>query len=466
MRTTPRTSRLRRAATVVAAVSALAIGASACAPGATNDSATPDAPQASAGFDTDEEVTLTISDGWGTTGTGELFGQILDGFEDKYPNVTIERDTTDYASYSQSINLKGSSPNPPDVMMLQTAGYGQGFYQFARSGLLLPLDDYAEAYGWSGRFGDDANLDVFRFDAENGDQWGEGPLYGLPEQNAMITVFYNADLMKQAGIDAPPTTFAEFEDSLARAADAGITPISQSNVYIHTYMAMWNALAGDGAEVNDWIYGRGGSFDSEASTRAATALASWQDQGYFQPGVSGATDSDSAGYFLNGKSLYYIAGSWMAGAVDDSLGDKGGAFQLPGETADTTPPAGGGLTTPLTISAKSEHPDVAAAFLDYFTSEATSDQLFEGGWGVPGASVSDTVAQGDSLTNAVLAMLLPIEAEGGSGTTPFLDWATPTLTQQLPAALQELTAGGIDPSEFTARIQQISAEFAAERTVD
>jgi hypothetical protein len=76
------------------------------------------------------------------------------------------------------------------------------------------------------------------------------------------------------------------------------------------------------------------------------------------------------------------------------------------------------------------------------------------------------VADGDSLTNTILDMLVPIEAEGGAGTTPFLDWATPTLTQQLPAALQKLTAGDMDAKEFTERIQGISADFAAERTGD
>ncbi|QWF21405.1 extracellular solute-binding protein [Nocardioides sp. LMS-CY] len=463
MRHPHRASRLPRASFALAATSLAALLLAACSPGeGAENSAKPTTPPASTGFDTSEEVTLTISDGWGTTGTGELFGKILDGFEDKYPNVTIKRDTTDYDSYSQSINLKGSSPNPPDVMMLQTAGYGQGFYQFARSGLLLPLDDYADAYGWSGRFGADSNLDVFRFDADNGDQWGAGPLYGLPEQNAMITVFYNAKLMKQAGISEPPATLEAFEDSLQKAKAAGVTPIAQDNIYTHLYMAIWNAISGDGEPINDWIYGRGGSFESAESQQAAATIQDWQQAGYFQNGVSGATASDAAGLFLNGKALYYVAGSWMTGAVDGTFGADGGGFQLTGDSG--TAPAGGGLTTPLTISSKTEHPDVAAAFLDYFTSEEVSDQLYTGGWGIPGALTSDSVANGTDLTSQVLSILMPIESDGGAGTTPFLDWAAPTLTEQLPAALQQLAAGKLSPAEFTAQIEGITSDFADERS--
>lgn len=465
----------------IAIAGAALLALAACAPGSDAEDSTTSqpaessapagssAPAASAstgvapGFDTTQPVTITVSDGWGTTGTGELFGKVIDEFEAKYPNVTVVRDTTDYDSYSASILLKGSSPNPPDVMMLQTAGYGQGFYQFAKSGLLLPLDDYAKAYGWSGRFGADANLDVFRFDAGSGDQWGSGPLLGVPEQNAMVSVFYNAKLMKEAGIESVPTTWAEFEDSLAKAKAAGITPIAQHNSYIHTYMAIWNAMTESASPVNDWIYGRGGSFDTDASVKTAQTIADWQAAGYFQDGVTGATYGDASGAFLNGNALYYIEGSWMTGAVESSLKSDGGVFQLPGMSGASGVPAGGGLTTPLTISSKSAHPDVAAAFLDFFTSQEVSDELFAGGWGLPGASVSPEMAEGSSLTSQVLTMLTPIEADGGAGTTPFLDWAAPTLTEQLPAALQQMAAGSITPAEFTAQIQSITAAFADER---
>jgi raffinose/stachyose/melibiose transport system substrate-binding protein len=463
MRHLHRTTHWYRMSLAIAAAAMTALATAACTPGSDDASATPDAPKASAGFDTSEKVTLTISDGWGTTGTGELFGKIIDGFETKYPNVTIHRDTTDYDSYAQSVILKGSAAQPPDIMMLETAGYGQGFYQFARSGVLLPLDDYAKVYGWSDRFGAESNLDVFRFDHENGDQWGSGPLYGVPEQNSMITVFYNAKLLKEAGLSAPPTTWSEFQDSLAAAKAAGITPIAQHNSYIHTYMAIWNALSGDSAPIDDWIYGRGGSFDTDLSQQTATTIADWQSNGYFQDGVSGASYGDASGLFLNGKALYYIEGSWMAGAVADSLGADAGAFQLPTESGDPAP-AGGGLTTPLTISAKSQHPDVAAAFLDYFTSQDVSDQLYSGGWGMPGAAVSDDVANGDDLTSQVLAMLQPVEAEGGAGTTPFLDWSEPTLGEQLPANLQKMAAGDMSPADFTAAIDAITTKFTDERS--
>lgn len=409
-----------------------------------------------------EKVTITVADGWGATGTGEVFGQVIKNFEQKYPNVTVERQTTDYNTYQQSINLKGASSNPPDVMMLETSGYGQGFYNFASAGLLLPLDDYAQAYGWADRFGDDANLNVFRFDPANHNQWGSGVLYGLPEQNAQIGVFYNKKLFSQAGLTTVPTTFEEFEQSLAAAKDNGITPIAESSTFIHLEMALWDSFVDSADDVNNWIYGASGSFADPANLKAATAIRDWLANGYFQDGAVGTSDSDAASLFLAGKAMYYIEGSWMSGGVEGNLKDDGGWFPFP--SSSPTSPIGGGLTTPLVISAKSAHPDVAAAFLDYFTGEEASRYLFENGWGLPGAQVPSSLAAEGSITAQIIESLAAVEGPGGGGTTPFLDWANPEFTSTLPSELQKLAAGQQSPEDFVNGIQETWQQFHDKRT--
>lgn len=408
------------------------------------------------------KVTITVADGWGTTGTGAVFGQVIKNFEKKYPNVTVERQTTDYNTYQQSINLKGASSNPPDVMMLETSGYGQGFYNFASAGLLLPLDDYSAAYGWADRFGNDANLNVFRFDPANHNQWGSGVLYGLPEQNAQIGVFYNKKLLSQAGIGTVPTTFDEFEQSLAAAKAKGITPIEESGTFIHLEMALWDSFADSADQVNNWVYGASGSFADPANLKAATTIRDWQAKGYFQDGAVGTSDSDAASAFLAGKAMYYVEGSWMSGGVESSLKQDGGWFPFP--SSSPTSPIGGGLTTPLVISAKTKHPAVAAAFLDYFTGEEASAYLFKNGWGLPGAQVPATLATDGSITAQIIGSLAAAESPSGGGTTPFLDWANPEFTSTLPSELQKLAAGQQSPQDFVNGVQKTWQQFHDKRT--
>jgi hypothetical protein len=77
--------------------------------------------------------------------------------------------------------------------------------------------------------------------------------------------------------------------------------------------------------------------------------------------------------------------------------------------------------------------------------------------------VSAKVAAGTSLTNDVLTMLTGIQGNGGTGTTPFLDWATPTLSNQLPTYLQGLAAGQMSSSAFTAQVQSDWSTFQQQR---
>jgi raffinose/stachyose/melibiose transport system substrate-binding protein len=446
---------------VIGAGLSVAVLLAACSPGSKSNAPAASTGSVSTGIDASKKVTITVADGWGTTGSGAAFGQVIKNFEKKYPNVTVTRQTTDYGTYQQSINLKGASPNPPDVMMLETSGYGQGFYNFASAGLLLPLDKYAKAYGWDSRFGNDANLDVFRFDPTNHDQWGTGTLYGVPEQNAQIGVFYNKALLAKAGVTSVPTTFAGFEQSLAAAKAKGVTGIEESNTFIHTEMALWDAFAGSASDVNNWVYGASGSFADPANLEAARTIQDWQSKGYFEDGAVGTNDSDAAAAFLAGKAMYYVEGSWMSGGVEGSLKANGGWFAFP--SSSPTSPVGGGLTTPLVISAKSKHPDVAAAFLDYFTGPQASTYLFQHGWGLPGAGVPASLATAGSPTAAIIESLAKVEGPSGAGTTPFLDWSNPQFTTQLPTELQKLAAGHQSPSSFVTGVQSIWKQFNDKR---
>jgi raffinose/stachyose/melibiose transport system substrate-binding protein len=444
----------------VAAVGVLALAA--CSPGSTNKSNTSAAsgPVATA-INTSKKVTITVSDGWGTEGGGAVFAKVIKNFETKYPNITVNRETTDYSSYLQTVNLKLNSPNPPDVMMLETSGYGQGFYSAISANKLLPLDSYAKAYDWAGRVGSDASLNVFRMDPNQHYLWGSGNLYGVPEQNSIIGVFYNKSLLKKAGYDTPPTTFDNFVKTLQAAKAHGVTPIEESSTFIHTQMALWDSFVTSADQVNNWIYGASGTFASAGNLKAAQTIQDWNKAGYFQSGAVGTSDNDAAAAFLGGKAMYYIEGSWMSGGVEGSLKADGGWFPFPSASANS--PVGGGPTTPLVIPANAKHKDVAAAFLNFFLSQEQTDFMFQQGWGLPGGQITQSLAKTGTPTADIVAALAKSEGSGGGGTTPFIDWANPQFSTQLAPELQSLAAGRQSPTDFTNKIQGQWTQFNNKR---
>ena len=70
----------------------------------------------------------------------------------------------------------------------------------AQAGQLLPLDDYAEKFGWNERMLP-VFLDLGRYD---------GKLYALPKTYETLGLFYNKTLFDKNGWKAP-TTIAELE---------------------------------------------------------------------------------------------------------------------------------------------------------------------------------------------------------------------------------------------------------------
>jgi raffinose/stachyose/melibiose transport system substrate-binding protein len=445
---------------VAAVVTALMLAA--CSPGSTSKTTSaPATGQVSTSIDRSQKVTITVADGWGTTGTGAVFGQVIKNFEAKYPNITVDRQTTDYSSYQQTVNLKLNSPNPPDVVMLETSGYGQGFYGAVSGNKLMALDSYSKAYGWPARVGSDASLNVFRMDPGNHYLWGSGTLYGVPEQNSIIGVFYNKSLLKKAGFTSPPTTYDDFVKTLQGAKAHGVTPIEESSTFIHTEMALWDSFATSASQVNNWIYGASGSFADPANMKAAQAIQDWQKKGYFENGAVGTSDNDAAAAFLGGKAMYYIEGSWMSGGVEGSLKADGGWFPFPSTSPNS--PVGGGPTTPLAIPSNSKHHDVAAAFLNYFLSQGATDFMFKKGWGLPGAQITQSLTTTGTPTAAIVSALSKAEGSAGGGTTPFLDWADPQYSTQLAGELQSLAAGKQSASAFTAKIQGEWTQFHGKR---
>src|SRR5690625_5751240 len=64
----------------------------------------------------EEEVELRIS-WWGGTLRQELWDEVLDKFEEEYPNIKVSREFADFAAYWDRLNTQTAGGNAPDVML-------------------------------------------------------------------------------------------------------------------------------------------------------------------------------------------------------------------------------------------------------------------------------------------------------------------------------------------------------------
>ncbi|NRQ32220.1 extracellular solute-binding protein [Nonomuraea sp. NN258] len=365
---------------------------------------------------------------------------LIDGFTKLHPNVTIKPQQTPFNDYIKSIKLAMSSDQPPDL-----AQYNPGaMSSLVPAGLVLDLGPWAKAYGWNDRF-PPASLKVLTSD-KTAKQFGTGALYAAPGALSVLGVFYNKSLVKQ-----PPKSLADFETAMRQAKDAGHTPLSVGALQVGGFQ-VWNALLnvlGDVEQYRAWGYGQpNASIKTDAARKATETLTDWVGKGYIPAAANATADTDAQADFANGKSAFLITGNWAAAALEKKLGDDVGFFLMPSATGEPAKVASG-ASVAYAISAKTEHPNVAAAFLDYLSSPEAAQLQFDTGFMPVNTKVDLT---GDGLSREIATAFTPVAQ--ADGIVPFPDFASPGMIDKLTPGVQGLISGKTTTDDFLNTLQQ------------
>lgn len=439
---------------------AVALIGAACTPGGTTRRASAPPPPASTGVPNTGPITLTVWD-QESGPVSRVWEQLNGEFEAKYPNVTINRVNRDFGELKTLLRLAISGPHPPDVVEVNQGWPDMG--GLVKAGLLLPLDNYASAYGWTDRVPE--NVLAVSSWSPDGKQFGTGNLFGYTTMGEIVGVYYNKQKLAALGLSVP-TTFGAFEQDLAAAKQAGEVPIQFGNndafPGIHEFAVIQDQMA-PVSYLTDFVFGLQRdqlSFDTPENLQAATTLQSWTQKGYFTPGFGGGGYDSAVANFAKGQGVFMITGNWIVANLGADNRDFG-FFLMPPMQEGGAPVATGGAGFPLAITSGSRNPDAAAAYIDWMTSDHASDLLVRAGQlplhtGKTTAPVEPGTVLADVLGGASTAT-------AANGVVPYLDWATPTFYDTVTAAIQELMAERITPSEFVAKVQKDYADFQSSR---
>ena len=240
-----------------------------------------------------------------------------------------------------------------------------------KAGLILPLDEYAKAYGWTSR------TRPRRCSSSCGPTtattFGEGTLWGVAQSGQSTGVFANMAKLRKAGRRPRSLkTFDDFDAALAKLtqslpADEPVIALGNKDQYgaIH----LWGMVQGaytPAQDMRDWIFHKdGATFDTPGNLQSLEKLKEWADKGYMGPGDSfnARNDAEAAAAFGQGEGALMLGGNWNASIAKDGLGKDAAFFDMPpGESGKAV--AIGSASLPMHISAKAKQPDLAAAYLD------------------------------------------------------------------------------------------------------
>lgn len=446
----------RVTAGLVAAGAALALAA--CAPGG---SGTDDRSTAPSDVSTDisgqGDITLKMLDFWATGAENDWMNAVVAAFEKEHPNVTIERTSADWGELNTTLNLRLSDNGGPDIATANQGWAALGTY--ATGGLVLNLDSYAKAYGWD----DEVPVSILRQQqfSSDGAQMGTGSLYATPvASSSIIGINYNKTILDDLGI-AVPTTLDEFEAACAAVAAAGEVPISFESLDPGPATALLlavQAAEAPGTDIANFVYGDTSvSATDTGLLEAAQKLQEWAANGWLTPDYEGIAYDDIVDSFKNGEGAFQFN---YSGTLSPT-GDQQQGFGMTLLSQDDGKTYGVGASrAAMVVSARTEHPDAAAAFLDFLMSPATAQ-----------------LAVDNNLTPAIATDLkLPTDRpefgeevaavqtlDEGDGYVPYFDWTTNSLYDVLTQNLQTMLAGQATPQDLVDAAQADRDTFAASR---
>jgi raffinose/stachyose/melibiose transport system substrate-binding protein len=454
------TSFISGSLTAIAATACLAV--SACTPGVAGSTAASSAPSgpvttnpASLGH-----VTLNVLDYFTGGVDNTWMNDVIAAFEKKYPNISVQRQSITWSDLMQELPLKLKSPNPPDIVPPNNGWQSLG--TLVQGGLVDNLDAYATAYGWDSSV--PASILREQEFSANGKQMGAGALFGMPVAlSSMIEVYYNRSLLQRLGLSVP-TTYAAFTSDLAKAKQAGITPIefgnqAQSGITQPLYSVM-NAL-GDQSAISNVIYSTGqASLASQATgfPQAVATMQDWATKGYLGKDFAGLPESNAETQFVQGQGLFHFDYSGSLPFTSPAQSKGFGSFILPRN--DGKPPVATlSAATELCVSSQSQHVAAAAAFLNFAASPAAAQIAVNLGTD-PMLAPNVTLPAGnpefaDEVANANLV------TEHNSS-VPYLDWATPSLFNTITVQMSEMFGGKTSVNAAISAVQADDSSFRAQ----
>lgn len=289
-------------------------------------------------------------------------------FEAAHQNITIILEPTAWEEYWTKLETAATGGSVADVFHMN----GVNILKYADGEVLLPMDDYIAG----------SSLDMNNYPSAMNDMYHyDGSQYGIAMDYDTMGLWYNKSLFDQAEVDYPTSDWT-WED-LKEAAAA----ITASGDDIYGFTAGFDDQSG----IYNTVFAEGGWFVDgdqfgfdDPKTRAG--IQCWIDVMEAGSSPSEVSLEENAGYlqFMAGKVGMIISGNWMVAfysSDDSSVADVCDVAEVPLMSSGKRASVIHGKAN--CISAATEHPDEAWAWVEYLASSEANQRMGEMGIAIP-----------------------------------------------------------------------------------
>jgi raffinose/stachyose/melibiose transport system substrate-binding protein len=298
--------------------------------------------------------------------------------ENKNVNITVEAVAAE--PYNDKAKVLAAGNELPDVFEL----LGSWNKSFVESGVLMNLTEIINA--------DPEWKAIIKDTAVNNFKIGED-IYAicLEEGGSTTLLFYNEEILKECGVDAPPKNMDELLDSFDAIKAKGYTPISLGNKGQWVAQSCYLSAIGARYTGNDWnteiVNRTGAKFTDPEFIKGLEVMYEMAERGAFNTDMNSIDYQQARVPYYNKEAAMLIEGYWAINAfVSDCPEDVLEVTHVTGipECTDAKVPnytagGNGGWGFGLSSKLKGTTKDAAIGFMKTFLSKESASTVLEGG---------------------------------------------------------------------------------------
>ena len=345
----------------------------------------------------DDRVTIRF---WGMGREGEVVAELVQGFERENPGIRVRVQQIPWSAAHEKLLTAYVGEVTPDVAQLGNTWVPE----FSALGALAPLDSLVAV---------SEDIDSSRYfpGIWRTNLVGD-TLFGIPWYVDTRLIFYRTDILRRAGYQTPPSSWAEWRTAMERIkANAGpgqyalFLPTNEWPQPVILALQAGSTLLADG--------GRRGAF-SAAEFRRAFDFYTGLFTDSLAPPISNNQISNIYQEFAAGNFAMIITGPWYIGEfrrrLPPEIQDKWATAPMPGPDGPETRVSMAGGSS-LVVFRGTAHPEAAWRLVEYLSRPEQQREFWRLTGDLPARleTWEDPALKGDPITYAFWEQLQRVE---------------------------------------------------------
>lgn len=298
-------------------------------------------------------------------GVPEFVAEAAASFEAAHPGVSIVHEEFPNEAYKTQIQVALTGSTPPDVFFNWS---GEDAARLVRDGLVADISDYGKLEGGFAENVSEGWLSSFAYDGRN---------YGVPHEAVSKYFYHDPEFFAEHDLTVP-ATFSELLDTCRaiRAVDEDLVPWPLGNSerwkLNHLITMINQRVLGLDATAADYALSASEQdlFTNPGYVEAWQKVVDLKQAGCFQDAPNATSPEASRSMFAAQVSPMIYCGTWCANIFASEGYEDFQMFRFPSIEGGAGDPGGQFLVPQgFMVSAGSEHPELAAAWISHMVSD-------------------------------------------------------------------------------------------------